>query len=202
MTGHFGTDPWCGNGVLRAIILTSGQMVLRCDEDENLYATPGVIRTSPPVIPNRSNDERGDFYDLGPGLYLKPGSWRSATQGEIERAGWGPYQSVNLVVLVEAPREPPQDAAPLEIGASTTEGDLRSPKVHSYLALKRIVAGKEVSELILEPLPPRQSLSGLLDEQRIQGVTVPSDGSEGVRFVGRARRRESLGRSRGPRSCD
>lgn len=77
----FGPDYRCGDGTLHALILSTGEMVLACDEDDAIYDSPGEILAGRPSYPVT------EALDLGSGRNLRADSWRYARREEVASRG-------------------------------------------------------------------------------------------------------------------
>ena len=178
----FGTHPGC-YGVLHALMTESGALVLGCDEDDAIFRHPDLIRSAAPVFPGRVDD-----YRIGDGLHLRPGTWRFATIGEVEQAGWEPFLRVELLVDVTGPPWLLPDGKVVTIGASTTRGDVGADSLVAHLALSRELGGRSVGRLLMTPARSAGSLDGLDSPVEVVGSAFPMDGSEAVDFTGTVRR--------------
>jgi hypothetical protein len=165
----FGTDPHCGQGLLRATVTESTDLLLVCDEDGAAYLHPDAIRSTPPAFPP------------------PPGTWRVATFEEIDAVGWEPFLRVELLVDVTGPPWLVTDGGPFRIGASTTRGEVRTGSLIAYLALPRELGGRSVDRLLLAPAEPADTFGGLVDPVAVIGSAVPMDGSEAVDLTGTVR---------------
>ena len=165
----FGTDPHCGQGLLRAFATESGDLLLVCDEDGAVYFHPDVIRSAPLEFPPR------------------PGTWRFATFEEVEVAGWEPFLRVELLVDVSGPPWLLPDGMHVSIGASTTRGDVRTGSLAAYLALPRELGGRSIGRLSMAPADPAATFGGLGAPVDVVGKAIPMDGSEAVDFTGTVR---------------
>ena len=113
-----------------------------------------------------------------------------ATDEEIEKAGWAGDLSVTIIVLVTGPPALLPEGKPVTIGATTTERDAQTDRIHAYLALKRRLGGVNVTELVLRPAAPASSFEGIPSERQVVG-TARSSQSDAVPFMGSLQRRRS-----------
>lgn len=178
----FGTDPRCGQGLLRAVVTESGELVLMCDEDDAVYRHPALIRSAPPDYPSNEKDD-----EVGGGVQLRPGTWRFATIEEVERAGWEGFVRVEVLVEVSGPPWLLPDGAHVSIGASTTRGEVRTGALVAFLALPRDLGGRSIDRIFLAPAEPAGTFGGLVGLVDVVGRAVPLDGSQAVEFTGTVR---------------
>jgi hypothetical protein len=178
----FGADPHCRQGLLHAVVTASGDLVLLCDEDGAVYAHPELIRSAPPEFP-RSDDD----YEIGGGLHLRPGTWRSARLDEVEGAGWEPFLRVEVLVAVSGPPWIVPDGEDVSMGASTTRGEVRTGALVAHLVLPRDLGGRSIGRLLLTPADPPGAFDRLELPVDVVGRAIPIDGSEAVEFTGTVR---------------
>jgi hypothetical protein len=168
--------------VLHAIVPEDGGLLLICDEDDVIYLNPEDLPDATPIFPVERGTN-GIFYEVGEGLLLAPGTWRRATDAEIEDAGWTEYFRVRLVVTIVGPPSLLAGGA-ITIGATAPQGTLGTSSIPAFLALKREVGGKAIETLVLRPKPPLRRFGDLRIEHEVDGRAVPADRSEELSFQG------------------